>query len=371
MKKFIALALVLSMCFSLAACSRQENQTPETSSSTSTADNSTTEDNAVISTPYGDLPADGPEINLVLANDAVETSIHNQAMLYMADLVKEATDGLITFTIYPNAQLGSDTEILNSTIAGDIDMDLMSGALAQTIIPESCMFNIPFLNSGHDIQAISDTMVDSEFRQDFNQYYEAAGLKLMILSLGQSFQVNTKVPVTTLDDIKGKKIRTVPAESYMAIYQAWGATPTPLAYSELYSALQQGLVDGHDQMLSNILAVKFYEQANYVLMTNHNYGSFTVVMNQDKFNSLPAEYQTFLENVCDYMSDYLTWAFQNGSTSDREALEELGVQFYDLEEAELEAWKEAGSDGIAAVEAMVNNDDLIALYKTCLEAKEK
>jgi len=359
-KKLIIILLTLTLLMALVACG-QDQTLPEN-------DNVQVERDLIL-TPYGNLPIDGPKVNLVLANDAVETSIHNQAMLHLSQLVDETTEGLITITVYPNAQLGSDTEILNSTLAGDIDMDLMSGALAQTIIPESCMFNIPFLNSGYDVQAINDTMINGEFRERFNTYYENAGLKLMVLSLGQSFQVNTKTPVTTLKDIKGKKIRTVPAESYMAIYQAWGANPTPLAYSELYSALQQGLVDGHDQMLFNILSVKFYEQAKYVLMTNHNYGSFTVVMNLDKFNSLPNEYQAFLKNVCDYMSDYLTTAFKEGSDSDRKALEELGVEFYDLKAEELEVWKEAGAAGIASVEAMVKNNEIIDLYKKCVEKR--
>ena len=320
-----------------------------------------------IVTPYGNLPADGPEINLVLASDATENSLHSLAAVHMTEVLAEETQGKITVTYYPNAQLGSDTEILTSCVAGDIDMDLMSGALAQSLVPESCLFNIPFLNSADDLEAIIKTMVDSDFRTAFDACYEEAGLKLLVLSLGQSFELNTVKPVTSVDDIAGLKIRTVPGESYMAIWNAWGANPTPMAYSELYTALQQGVVDGHDQMLSNILAVKFYEQAKYVMMTNHNYGSFTIVMNLDNYEALSPEYQEVLSNVGDYMSDYLTRSFQDGAASDRAALEELGVEFYDLSPEEVEALKEKGAAGIAAVEDMVQNDELIALYKSCLE----
>ena len=360
MKKAISLLLLIAVLVSLAACGSAPQEQA----------NSEPEAGGVISTPYGDLPADGPEIELVIASDAVETSIHNQAVEKYAKIIQEATQGKITLTNYPNAQLGSDTELLNSLVAGDIDLDLMSGALASSLVPEAALFNIPFLNDADSLDAVIKTMIDSDFREEFDTYYEQAGLKLLVLSIGQSWELNTRKQVTSLDEIKGLKIRTPQSDSYMAIWEALGANPTPLAYGELYTALQQGLVDGNDQMLSNILQVKFYEQAPYIMMTNHNYGSFTILMNLDKFNALPAEYQTVLENIGDELSEYLSNAFLDGAAGDRAALEDLGVTFYDLSETEVAALKEAGAAGIEKVEAMVQNDALIELYKETVNANK-
>lgn len=359
--RILALTMALSMVM-LTGCGNTETNAPVDSNNDSTA--------SVIESEFGSLPADGPEVQLVLASDAVESSIHSQAASHFAEKLNETSQGKITLAYYPNAQLGSDTEILSSCVTGDIDMDLMSGGLAQNIIPESCMFNIPFLNKSEDLEAIIKTMTNSEFRESFDDCYEDAGLKLLVLSLGQPFELNTRKPVNAVDEIANLKLRTVPGESYMAIWQALKANPTPLAYSELYTALQQGIVDGHDQMLSNILNVKFYEQANYVMMTDHNFGSFTIVMNKDKYDSLPAEYQTFLDNAGDYLSDYLSRAFISAQSSDRIALEELGVVFVDLTEEQRAELLEKGAEGIARVEAMVQNDELIALYRSCLEANK-
>lgn len=374
MKKMLAMTLALMMALSMTACGGEKSvETSEAPAETTVAASEETAEapaTDVIKTAYGDLPADGPELNLVLASDATEGAIHSLAVKHLQEIIEKETQGKIKITYYPNAQLGSDTEILNSCIAGDIDMDLMSGALLQSMVPESCLFNVPFLNQASDLEAIIKTMTDGAFRDAFDACYEEAGLKLMVLSLGQSFEVNTKNPVRSIEDLKGLKIRTVQGESYMAVYSALGANPTPMAYSEVYTALQQGVVDGHDQMLGNILNVKFYEQAPYIMMTDHNFGSFTIVMNKAKFDGLPAAYQVFMENICDYMSDYLTRAFVDGTASNRADLEALGVEFYDLSDEERAAMIDECADAIASVEKMVQNDELIALYKTTLESNK-
>lgn len=373
MKKALAILLVLAMVLSALACAAPAATQPTAEAAPAAVAPEAAApavDASAIESQFGSLPADGPEIQLVLASDAVETAVHSKAAYHFAELIDAESQGKITMVYYPNAQLGSDTEILNSCVAGDIDMDMMSGGLAQSIIPESCMFNIPFLNNAKDLDAIIKTMTDGAFRDEFDVCYEKAGLKLIVLSLGQSFELSTRAPVNTVDEIKGLKLRTVPGESYMAIWQALGANPTPLAYSELYTALQQGVVDGHDQMLSNILNVKFYEQANNVMMTNHNFGSFTIVMNLDKFNALPAEYQAFLNSIGDYMSDYLSRAWQDSQAVDRKALEDIGVVFVDLTDDQFAEIKEKGAEGIAKVEAMVKNDDIIKLYRETLEGNK-
>ena len=324
----------------------------------------------VISTRWGDLPADGPEIGLVIASDAVETSVHSQAVYKLADDLAAETQGKITLTYYPNAQLGADMEILNSTVAGDIDMDIFSAALAQSIVPESCMFNIPFMNDINDLDAIIKTMIDSDFRTALNECYEKAGLKLMVLSLGQSWELSTCKKITTLEELQGLKIRTPQGDSYMAIWAALGANPTPLAYSELYTSLQQGLVDGHDNMLSNVVSVKFYEQAPYIMMTNHNFGAFTIVMNKGNFEALDPAYQAVLKAACDETSDALSRAFQDAQDANIAELESLGAEFYYLTDEQAAEFREKGAEGVKTVEALVGNDEIIQLYKDCVAANK-
>ena len=298
MKKSLHILLALVMVLSMTGCG--QTQKPGENSGSQPAGPSSTGANAIES-QFGTLPADGPEIQLVLASDAVEGAVHSQAAYHFAELIEKESQGKITMTYYPNAQLGSDTEILNSCVTGDIDMDLMSGGLAQSIIPESCMFNIPFLNNAKDLDAIIKTMTEGEFRDAFDACYEKAGLKLVVLSLGQSFELSTRKPVNTVDDIAGLKLRTVPGESYMAIWEALGANPTPLAYSELYTALQQGVVDSAENDYTSFMLKEHHKTDNgkYITETHHDYTTRLLLMSGHFYDGLTDEQKAWIDEAVD------------------------------------------------------------------------
>ena len=117
---------------------------------------------------------------------------------------------------------------------------------------------------------------------------------LAFLENGWREVTNNRHPVRSAEDIKGLKIRTTPNPYHIQAFQLLGANPVPLAYAELYSALETGAVDAQEHPLPILWAGKFYEVQKYLTLTNHAYSPLFLAMNKPKFDSLPAEYQTIL-----------------------------------------------------------------------------
>ena len=314
MKKLASLALTFAMVLSLAACGGGSSTSSgggntssasgsQTVSLTSPADNFDPTD--YLSGEYPELPADGPTVSLTIAHAMQESTDSHKMLLALKDALEQYSDGKITVTIYPNAHIGSDSEMIASCVAGDIDIVYQSGSTHSTFVPETTLFDIPFLLSGYDKDKIYEVLTHSEFRDMYNEANEAGGFKLLMLragSDGMNFTANR--PASSVADLAGLKIRTAQVEARMALWDALGANPTPMAFSELYMALQNGTVEGQENNLTNTLNSAVYDVNDYLFMTNHSSPSMDLTMNKDKFDSLPQEYQDLLTQICDELSRY-------------------------------------------------------------------
>lgn len=313
MKKLISLALTCAMVLSLSACGGGSTSTPgggsasaggsQTTSIPSPAENFDPAD--YLSGEYTALPADGPSVSLTIAHAMQESTDSRKMLLALKDALEQYSDGKITVTIYPNSQIGSDSEMIASCVAGDVDIVYQTGSTHSTFVPETTLFDVPFLLSGYDKDKIYDVITHSEFRDMYNAANEAGGFKLLMLragSDGMDFTANR--PASSVADLAGLKIRTAQVEARMALWEALGANPTPMAFSELYMALQNGTVEGQENNLSNTLNTAIYDVNQYLFRTNHSSPSMELTMNKEKFDSLPQEYQDLLTQICDELSRY-------------------------------------------------------------------
>ena len=313
MKKLISLALTCAMVLSLSACGGGNTSTPgggsasaggsQTTSIPSPAENFDPAD--YLSGEYTALPADGPSVSLTIAHAMQESTDSHKMLLALKDALEQYSDGKITVTIYPNSQIGSDSEMIASCVAGDVDIVYQTGSTHSTFVPETTLFDVPFLLSGYDKDKIYDVITHSEFRDMYNAANEAGGFKLLMLragSDGMDFTANR--PASSVADLAGLKIRTAQVEARMALWEALGANPTPMAFSELYMALQNGTVEGQENNLSNTLNTAIYDVNQYLFRTNHSSPSMELTMNKEKFDSLPQEYQDLLTQICDELSRY-------------------------------------------------------------------
>lgn len=375
-KHLSSLALAASMAFSLAACggssaaSSGAAAAPAASGAAAASGSSDALKGAeYLSGDYTPLPADGPTFELTLGHAGAETAFQHEFCTAFASALSYYSDGKIHVTVYPNSQLGSDSEIIASVIAGDVDIAYQSGSTHASLVPETQIFDTPFLFSGYDMDKIQQILTAGEFRDLYDAANEKAGLKCLLVCAATSMNLTSNRPVTTLEDFKGLKIRTAQSESRMAIWSALGANPTPLAFSELYMALQNGTVDAQDNSFENAVTSGAAEVQKYLIPTQSMMPSMDLTMNLNKFNSMPQEYQDLILKISD---ELLAYDIATLRTTDQGFHDQL-INEYGLEECELTddvrtQMREAAAPAVNAVKAAVNNDALYTALQSELDA---
>ncbi len=272
MKKFFALLLALVMVLALVACG-SEPATPAVD------DDTGSEETYVLKMHMTYGPTDP-------AYKSAEK---------FAELVTEKTNGNVTFELYPSSSLGVTQDCLEglSMRACDIVYDSMASLCTWTEKAniEAC----PYMYSGVDhFRAVWEGETGEKIRQEVG---EDAGLKVMGCGL-QGIRVTTSnVPIRSVDDVKGLKIRVPTIDIYLKTWDWLGASTTPLAGSEIFTAMQQGTVDAQENAYPTCVGLSLQECSKYVTETNHCYSMTVFTMDQAFFDSLPTAYQAALEEA--------------------------------------------------------------------------
>lgn len=206
-----------------------------------------------------------------------------------AELVKEKTNGALTVNVFMDNQLGDDRVATESTIFGDIDVALSSTSPLATLFPDLYLFDAPFLFLSPEQ---TYAQLDGEVGQAILASLESKGLKgLGFWENGFRNFTDNDVAVRLPADLKGMKVRTMENEVHLSAWRAFGANPTPMAFTELFTALQQGTVDAQENPLGIIDGNRFQEVQNHISMTQHVYTPYMFFMNLDRFNGLPEDQQ--------------------------------------------------------------------------------
>jgi TRAP-type transport system periplasmic protein len=232
------------------------------------------------------------EYNLRLAHEVAVDSTQHKAAKKFAELVEERTGGAVEINVFPNSGLGAAQQALNLMRGGVIDIIQSGSTTFNGVVGETAVLEMPFLfrDAAHAYHVL-----DGKVGQSLLDKLAPHGIQgLAFLENGWREVTNNRGPVRSPDDIKGLKIRTTPNPYHIEAFQLLGANPVPLAYAELYSALETGAVDAQEHPLPALWAGKFYEVQKYLSLTHHAYSPLILVMNKPKFDSLPAEYQTIL-----------------------------------------------------------------------------
>lgn len=247
-------------------------------------------------------PAFGAEYEMRLAHEvAVESTQHSAAKRF-AELVEERTNGAVEITVYPNSGLGPAQQALNLLRGGIIEIVQSGSTTFNGVVGETAALEMPFLfrDAEHAYRVL-----DGKIGQSLLDKLAPHGIQgLAFLENGWRELTNNRHPVRSLEDIKGLKIRTTPNPYHIQAFQLLGANPVPLAYSELYPALETGAVDAQEHPLPALWAGKFYEVQRYLSLTHHAYSPLILVMNKPKFDSLPEEYRTILVDTAREVADY-------------------------------------------------------------------
>jgi TRAP-type transport system periplasmic protein len=209
------------------------------------------------------------------------------------------TNGQVEVKIFPNGQLGgNEREVTESVQMGTIDSAVVNSAVLGAFVPRIDVFNLPFMfrDLPHLYKAL-DGQPGAMIAKDL----EAKGLKVLAWFMNPGRNVfNTKKPIAELADMKGMKFRTTQSQVSVATFNALGALATPMAYGEVYSAMEQGVVDGGDDTTMGYSGSKFYEVAKFYSMSGHFMVACPVMIGVKKFNGYsPAVQKALLEAAAD------------------------------------------------------------------------
>lgn len=219
---------------------------------------------------------------------------HAQALTFKA-LVESGSGGRIRVEVYPAGQLGGEREYLEAVNLGTIEMGVASGAMAG-FFPEAMVFDIPYLFSS---QAVAWRVLDGPFGQKISELMEQKTnmINLAYGEVGFRHFTNNVRPVRTPADMGGLRIRVQETPVYVRLVESLGGSPTPIAWTETYSALDQRVVDGQENPVSTIDYAKLYEVQRYLTLDGHSYGVDFTVINKRFFNSLSSEDQALIRSA--------------------------------------------------------------------------
>lgn len=211
-------------------------------------------------------------------------------------VASQLSDGEIEATFYHASQLGAEREALEGVQIGTIEMGTLSGGPVAGFFPEVMVFDIPYLFSSN---AAAWKFFDSDFITKFkDEFAKKTGVRILgITENGFRHFTDKKRPLKTPDDLKGLKVRTMQNPAHMALVQALGGDPTPIAFSELYMALQQGVVDAMECPIALIHDMKFYEVQDYLILDGHLYNPLFVFVNDGFYQGLSDKQKKALDEA--------------------------------------------------------------------------
>lgn len=283
MKRFMALLLAAMMVLSLAACGNKSTSTTPATSTPSTSTPSTSTTAPATST------TDDTVYTLKFANVNNEQYPYYPASVKFKEMVESATNGKVQVELYPGGTLGSETELVEQTMLGTLDMCVVASAPVANFINSFKVFDLPFLFDDVDQQyAVFDSEIGQNMLAQMDSVMGVTGLAFWTNGV-RSPSANT--PINSMADLKGLKIRVMENDIHVAAYQAIGANPTTMAWSEVFTAVQQGTVDGFESSPVIYSTGKYYEIQKYYAYINMLYSPAVLMINSDKLNSLPADYQ--------------------------------------------------------------------------------
>ena len=277
----------------------------------------------------------------------------------MTQCAADKSGGKLKLVTYYDGALGNDTTASQQVRTGSLDMVLTSTAPLVGAIPQLAVFDLPFLFSN---EREADQVLDGKFGQSFAAKYEAAGLvNLAYWENGFRSVTNSKRPVAKWEDLHGVKMRVMQNKVFLDTFSALGSNPTPLAFSEVYSALETRTVDGQENPIALIENMKFYEVQKFLSLTRHAYSPLAVLVSKKKFDTLSAQEQGVMRECAVAGQEE---SRRVGRTQDAEVIAKLkkqGMQVNEVSGAELQRMRDKVKDVYAAQAKVVGDDTMAAV----------
>ncbi|MCP1169081.1 DctP family TRAP transporter solute-binding subunit [Limimaricola litoreus] len=267
--------------------------------------------------------------------------------------VNEEMDGTMCMEVFPNSTLYTDEQVIEAMLRGDVQMAAPSLSLFESITKAYRLFDLPFLFD--DIEAVDAFQASEEGRAMLDKMQRRGVQGLGFWHNGMK-QMSANKPLLEPSDAEGLKFRVQPSDVLVAQMEALGASPQPMAFAEVYGALQTGVVDGQENTWSNIYGQKFFEVQDGITETNHGVLDYMVIASSDFLDSLDPEVREQLVTITEEVTAERNAAVAEVDAEARQAILDAGGEIRDLSDEQRAAWVETMKPVWAQFEEEVGAD---------------
>ena len=262
------------------------------------------------------------------------------ASLKFAELVDKKSAGKIKVQVFSDGQIGGEKDMLQGMQMGTVDMAVLGTGTIAVVDPKINVLALPYLFRDRDhLNKILSGPIGAEIMEATRKTTSVKTLSYW--ERGPRHVTNSKKPINIPDDVKGLKLRTPPEELPMAIWRAMGAGPTPMAFGELFTALQQKVVDGQENPLALIASSKFSEVQPYLALTYHTWAPAAFVISDKKFSQMSPENQKILQEAAKETTAYQNELVQKNEEQLVKDLEKAGMK---ISRPDLKLFRDATKD---------------------------
>ena len=249
-----------------------------------------------------------------------------------AELVAAKSGGKMKINVFPGGVLGGDASNVSALQGGTIEIVVLNSGILASQAKEFAVYDFPFLfANGQE----ADAVVDGPFGKAMHAKLNDKGIVgLAYWELGFRNITNSKRPLNKVEDIAGLKLRVIPNAINVDWVKALDANPTPLAFPELYAALEQKAIDGQENPVSVILANKFAEVQKHLAITNHQYNPQSMIFSKKVWDTLSADEKKVLQDSALEASKYQRQVSREASSTTIDALKKAGMQVTEFSPAE-------------------------------------
>jgi tripartite ATP-independent transporter DctP family solute receptor len=263
-----------------------------------------------------------------VGHGAAEAFHMHRALLKFEELVEAGSGGEIDVQIFPSSQMGPDREMIEGVQTGVLEMAIPPSSFFAGWDPAFAVIELPYMYASKDIafDVLDGSAGDGMLSRVENQGLVGLGW----LELGVRNVTNNVRPVATPEDLEGVKLRTMKVPAHVATFETLGANPTPMNFGEVYSALQQGVIDGQENPLAIITSQRFYEVQKYLSTTGHVFAVYMPVISKPFFDSLSAEHQTLVKDSMAAARDHQAQLVASEDAAQLEQIRAAGVEVLEL-----------------------------------------
>ena len=299
----------------------------------------------------------------------VEDSPAAKCLYMFEEIVESQTMGDIEVEVYAGGKLGAERETIEGIQLNNIQVTIPSVGVLANFSDKIRVINLPFLLTNrkvaHKVLVEDETGVSQELLDSLSKN----GIKGLTFGDYGMRQLTSNREIKTVNDLKGLKLRTMKVPDHLELWRSLNANPTPIAFTELYSALQQGVVDGQENPWETVYLSKFYEVQKYATVTGHIYDVQPLLMSQKFYDNLSSEYQKIIQMAADISTEHM-WYITGKQNEEYKAKCAKHLKINDFDKSQLKKCRELSKPVFESIREAAGDEIVDKYIKAVTNAKQ-